>query len=396
MAGGKGTRLANINPNLPKPMIPIAGKPVLEWQISNLRQQGINNITIAIGYLGHVVKNFFGDSVNYIEETTPLGTAGALYFLNKKIKEDFLLINGDVIFDVDMNRFYQAHLKQKGVITIFTHPNDHPYDSGVIVTDDCNRVTKWYTKDEERGFYKNRTNAGLHLVSPIVLKQFKKPSPVDLDRDILKPMALKKSLFVYDSPEYVKDMGTPQRHKQVEQDILNGRVMAKNLANKQKCVFIDRDGTINKHVGFLYKIEDFELLPGVAKIIKNINKSGYLAIIVTNQPVIARGEVAWEGLIEIHNKMETLLGEQGAYVDDIYVCPHHPNKGFAGEVIAYKTVCECRKPKPGMLLDAAKKYNIDLSRSYMVGDSISDEEAGRQAGCAGYFNSLDAFKKMLN
>ena len=204
---------------------------------------------------------------------------------------------------------------------------------------------------------------------------------VDLDRQLLKPLAGSGKMFCYDSPEYVKDMGTPDRFHQVEEDFKAGRVSAKNLSNKQKAVFLDRDGTINKYVGFLRNINEFELIDGVAEAIKKINASGYLAIVVTNQPVIARGEVTFQELEEIHNKMETELGLQGAYLDAIYYCPHHPHKGYEGEVPELKIECDCRKPKPGMLLKAAGDYNIDLSQSYMIGDGENDIKAGLAAGC---------------
>ena len=119
----------------------------------------------------------------------------------------------------------------------------------------------------------------------------------------------------------------------------------------------------------------------MSEAIKLINQSGYLAIVVTNQPVIARGEVTWDELHEIHRKMETLLGKDGAYIDGIYICPHHPDKGFEGERPEYKIDCDCRKPKPGLLLQAAQDYNIDLTQSYMIGDSERDVEAGINAGC---------------
>src|SRR5574344_891114 len=175
-------------------------------------------------------------------------------------------------------------------------------------------------------------------------------------------------------------MCTPERFHPLEAAYKKGVVQAKNLTNKQKAIFLDRDGTINKYVGFLRNIADFELIEGVAEAIKLINQSGYLAIVVTNQPVIARGEVTWDELNEIHRKMDTLLGKQGAYVDGIYICPHHPDKGFEGERPEYKIDCDCRKPKPGLLLQAAKDFNIDLSESYMIGDSHRDVEAGENAG----------------
>lgn len=387
MAGGKGTRIAEVNSEVPKPMIPIEGKPILEYQIETLKKQGYDDFILIIGHMGPVITKYFGNGskfgvkIQYIVEDQPLGTAGALYLLRKEITDDFLLLNGDIIFDVDIKRFAEYHKEQGTIATILTHPNSHPYDSGIIIADEKNRVTNWLHKEDERLWYKNRVNAGLHMLSPRVFEMFREVKKRDLDRDILKPLIPKRELSIYDSPEYIKDMGTPDRYYSVIEDIKSGKVQAKNLSNKQKAIFLDRDGTINKYVGFLRNIDEFELLDGVAEAIKRINESGYLAIVVTNQPVIARGEVSLEELDEIHNKMETLLGQSGAYVDDIFYCPHHPHKGYKGERPEYKIECECRKPKPGMLLAAAEKYNIDLSQSWMIGDGENDVEAGKNAGC---------------
>jgi D,D-heptose 1,7-bisphosphate phosphatase len=161
----------------------------------------------------------------------------------------------------------------------------------------------------------------------------------------------------------------------------SGKVGQKNLSRPQRAVFLDRDGTINKLNGFVTKPENFELIDGAAEAVAGINRAGYLAIVITNQPVIARGEVSLEELETIHNKMETELGKQGAYLDDIFFCPHHPDKGFPGERPEYKIDCDCRKPKPGLILQAAKKYNIDLTASYMVGDDDRDLGAAVAAGC---------------
>ena len=267
-------------------------------------------------------------------------------------------------------------------MTLFTHPNSHPYDSGLIVADKDGAVLQWLAKEDERPtFYRNRVNAGLHVISPKILETGIHTPKIDLDRQLLKPLAGTGKMFCYDSPEYVKDMGTPDRYASVCRDFREGRIRAKNLTQKQKAVFLDRDGTINQYVGFLRDIDDFALLPGVAEAIKEINASGYLAIVVTNQPVIARGEVSLEELEAIHNKMETLLGQEGAYLDAVYFCPHHPHKGYAGERPEYKVDCACRKPKPGMLLQAAADFNIDLSQSWMIGDGENDVKAGKAAGC---------------
>ena len=387
MAGGRGTRIASVNSEVPKPMIEIAGKPILQWQIECLRAQNLTDIILVVGYLGDRIKSYFGGGgkfgvkISYVEEKEPLGTAGALYLLKDALSEDFLLLCGDVIFDVDFNRFISAHRQSNALATLFTHPNSHPYDSGIIIADESGRVTNWLHKEDERKWYRNRVNAGLHILSPEVLKSFTQLKKLDLDRDVLKPLISSGRLYVYDSPEYVKDMGTPDRYFAVGADICCGKVGSRNLKNRQKAIFLDRDGTINKYVGFLTDIDDFTLCDGAGEAVKKINESGYLAIVITNQPVIARGEVTKEELTEIHNKMETLLGKEGAYLDGIYYCPHHPDSGFEGEVKELKIKCDCRKPATGLLERAAKDFNIDLSKSFMIGDGKSDVLCGKNAGC---------------
>lgn len=324
----------------------------------------------------------FGVNIEYFVEQVPLGNAGALFKMREKLTGDFLLLNADALFNVDFHRFIAFHNNHGGVVTLMTHPNSHPYDSGLIIADENHCVKEWLTKEDDRPeFYQNRVNAGLHIINPRILDKVTVTEKVDLDRQILKPLAGSGHMFCYDSPEYLKDMGTPERYRSVCEDFVTGRIKAKNLKNKQKAIFLDRDGTINKYVGFLRKIDDFELLPNVGKAIRKINSLGYLAIVVTNQPVIARGEVTIEELQRIHYKMETLLGKEGAYVNAIYYCPHHPDKGYVGEIPELKIQCSCRKPKPGMILEAANAFNIDLQESWMIGDSQSDIQAGQAAGC---------------
>ena len=387
MAGGKGTRIASVNAEVPKPMLEVCGKPILEHQIEVLKRQKLTDIILVIGYLGNVIRDYFQDGskygvhISYIEEKELLGTAGSFYYLKDIIQDDFFLLNGDLIFDVDLHRFMNFHKEKHALATLFTHPNNHPYDSGLIIANEDGTITKWIHKEEERGFLRNRVNAGIHIISPMVLERFTELKKTDLDREVLKPLIPSGRVYAYDSPEYVKDMGTPERYRQVEQDLLKGRVRARNLDRKQKCIFLDRDGTLNVYKGFLTDIEELELIPGTAEALKCINSSEYLAIVITNQPVIARGECSVQELEEIHNKLETLLGQEGAYIDALYYCPHHPDKGFEGERPEYKIECGCRKPKPGMLLKAAEDYNIDLSQSIMIGDGKNDMEAGKAAGC---------------
>lgn len=417
MAGGKGTRIASIASNIPKPMIQICGKPILQHQIECLVKYGLIDITLVIGHLGKSIRDFFGNgkqfgaNINYFEETEPLGTAGALYKIPALCDDDFLLLCGDTIFDIDFLRLIDFHKSHNADATLVTHPNGHPYDSSLIETEilpekkgeipqDSHKVVKWLNKEDERLWYKNRVNAGIEIISPHLLETAKKnliaqkgemPQKIDLDRDVLKPQVPCCKIYAYDTTEYIKDMGTPDRYYDTEKDLKSGLVAARNLSHKQKAVFLDRDGTINREINFLSDIEKLELLPHAAEAVKKINESGYLAIVITNQPVIARGDISFEGLREIHNKLETLLGKEGAYVDAIYFCPHHPNKGFEGERLEYKVVCECRKPKAGMILQAAKDFNIDIAQSFMVGDRQTDMECGKSAGCKKNILVSDAY-----
>ena len=408
MAGGRGTRIASLRADVPKPMIPIAGKPILQWQIENLKASGLEDITLVIGYLGSAVRSYFGDGsafgvhISYFEETEPLGTAGALFKMPSLLEEDFLLLCGDVVLDVDFQRFIAFHRARGAWASLMAHPNGHPYDSSLLVCEtlppsepgglpvETGRVVRSLSKEDPRLYYQNRVNAGIEILSPALLEEARRtmvprhpeaPDRIDLDRDVLKPLIGSGRIYAYDTTEYIKDVGTPDRFRETEEDLLSGRVHARNRSVPQRAVFLDRDGTLNRHIGFLTRPEEMELLPGAAEAVRLLNRAGYLAIVVTNQPVIARGDCSFETLQEIHNKLETLLGREGAFLDGIYYCPHHPDAGFPGELPAYKGPCSCRKPQPGLLLHAVADFHIDLSQSYMIGDRDADVETGRRAGC---------------
>lgn len=143
-----------------------------------------------------------------------------------------------------------------------------------------------------------------------------------------------------------------------------------------RAIFLDRDGTINREVDVLRRLSQLKILPGVAKAIKQINKLGYLVIIVTNQPVIARGWLTEKGVERIHDVLVKRLARSGAKINAIYYCPHHPNANLK----KYRKNCSCRKPKPGMILKAMKKFGISRQGSFMIGDHAWDIMAGKAAG----------------
>ena len=196
MAGGFGSRLSSISDGLPKPLMPIEGKPVLEREIECLRDQGFKDIILTVSYLGEKIIDYFGDgsrfgvNIDYYFENEPLGNAGALFKIKEKLSDVFLLLNADSLFDVDFNKFVDYHFKKGGLATLFTHPNSHPYDSGLIVVDNNFSVIKWYSKEDNKPlWYKNRVNAGLHIIDKRLLDKEINVPKIDLDRNILKPLS---------------------------------------------------------------------------------------------------------------------------------------------------------------------------------------------------------------
>ena len=389
-AGGKGTRVSSLTGDtIPKPMLEVDGYPILYHQIMNLKKSGITDILIIVGHLGHVIKDYFKDgkdlglNIEYFEENPlePLGTAGALYYLKEKIKDDYIFLLADVFIDIDFNRMINFHKEKNASVTLFTHPNSHPFDSDLVVCDDENRVQGFDSKNNVRDYdYKNIVNAGIMIFGEETLNLINEPKKYNYEKDIVIPLIEKGKVYSYLSSEYAKDMGTPERYERVCKDYKNGLCNKRNLINKQKAIFLDRDGTINEYVGFLRKTDEMKLIDGASEAIKTIYNSEYLCIVITNQPVIARGEVTISKLNDIHKRMETLLGHDGAYIDGLYYCPHHPDKGFDGEIKELKIECECRKPKIGMIMKAAKDFNIDLSESIMIGDSTLDIKMAENAG----------------
>lgn len=390
MAGGKGTRLRSLtNDEIPKPMVPVVGKPILQWQIECLREQNVTDIIFIVGHLGEKIQEYFQDgsgfgvNIRYIAEKMPLGTAGALSMLPPMLEEDdFFLVFGDVLFDIDLERMMRFHREKRSAATLFVHPNAHPFDSDLVVHDEAGQIIHFDSKHNIRDhWYRNCVNAGFYLLNRKICGKVPPQMKVDLEKELLtRLIADGAPIYAYHSSEYIKDVGTVERIRQAETDLGGDLISKRSLRKKQRAIFLDRDGTVNKKNGLVYQEEQFQLEGGAAEAIRKINQSGYLAIVVTNQPVVARGLCDVENVERIHRKMETLLGREGAYLDAVRFCPHHPDKGYPEENPAYKIPCRCRKPDIGMLEACAGQFNIDLQSSWMVGDTTVDIQTGRNAG----------------
>ena len=402
LLGGRGKRL-NLK-NIPKPMVPFLGKPLLEHLVNKLVDQGFIQLIFLTGYLHSVIEDYFGDGssfgaeIQYSSELEPLGTARATANASNFFGDEFILLYGDVVIEFDLNRFLKTARENKGHGTLVVHPNDHPFDSDLVVCkNNSNKIEKFLAKPHPDDLKaRNLVNAGLYYLKREILNAIPNDNfQYDWGRDIFS-IAIKNGyeLFSYRSSEYIKDIGTPDRLSKSESLYKENKIYLKSIENRQKAIFLDRDGVINKEIGGVFDPSDMFLLPEVAKTIKEINDSGFLAICITNQPGVAKGFISFDKLEDVHIELDKLLLSEGAYLDDLFFCPHHPDKGFEGEVKSLKKECDCRKPSPGMIFNAAEKYNIELTNSFFIGDRMSDLLAARSAGLKSILVHRNAEKEM--
>jgi len=389
LAGGKGTRLASVAGSVPKVLVPVGDRPVLAHQLDLLSAAGYKDVRIFAGHLAEQIEAFVSTNqwpslkIQIEVETTPLGSAGAVIEKLDRLPEHFTVLYGDTMLAVDLPRMTAFHEQQGADVTILVHPNDHPYDSDLVETDSEDRVTALHSYPHPAGAcFRNIVSAALYVVQCESLRSWAgRVEKCDFAKNVFPAvLASGGCLYAYHSHEYIKDMGTPDRLKKVERDLLQGRIKVGNAATPVPVVFLDRDGTLNAENGHIRSPDQLHLLPKVAEALRLMRESGYRLVVITNQPVIARGEASVADLAAIHQKLEWELGLDGAFLDAIFYCPHHPDSGFAGERPELKMACLCRKPATGMLDLASAEFPIDFSRSWMIGDTTIDMEFANRAG----------------
>ena len=389
LAGGMGTRLRERSGDLPKPMVPVLGKPVIQHQIELCQKHGFHKIALLVQHRHEKISDYFGDgtslgvTLSYAIENEPRGTSGALRDALPMLADRFFVLYGDTFMDVDLRKIWNAHVDSGASGTLLLHPNDHPQDSDLVDIDPHGNVRAILAYPHPPGReVRNLVNAALYVLERVGIEEV---TPAEGKADIAKHMFprmldLGRRLHGYVTPEYIKDMGTPERLDKVERDYIVGLPERLSTRHLRSAVFLDRDGTLISEVNHLTSPDQVELLPGVSAAVRRLNRTGTLAIVVTNQPVIARGDITFEELTSVHARFESQLGAEGAFIDGLYFCPHHPDKGFPGEVPELKGPCICRKPEPGLIDQACRDLNIDRRNSWMIGDTTSDIEAGRRAG----------------
>lgn len=398
LAGGRGTRLAALTGGLPKPLIDIGGRPLLVRQIELLQAHGVTSVLVLASYRADLLKSVLmaqaglQPALEFAEEdeAAPLGTAGALLNAFHLLKERMIVLYGDCMLNVDVGRMLAWHRARGAQVSLLVHPNDHPEDSDLVEADPDGRVTALHSCPHPAGTWlANQVNAALYVIEKPALALAHarwRDAPetkraIDIARHLFPQLlASGTGLYAYRSPEYIKDAGTPKRYARVLGDWCSGRIARTGLDHPQKAIFLDRDGTLNEEVDHVTRAEELRLIPGVGGALRRINESEFRAVVVTNQPVLARGDCDAAALARIHAKLDTLLGREGAYLDALYYCPHHPHRGYAGEVRELKIDCTCRKPGPGLLLAAKTDLNIDFAQSWMIGDSTVDLQTAKALG----------------
>lgn len=389
LAGGKGTRLADRLNGRPKPLVDVDGIPLLERQLVLLAEQGIEEVLVLVNHAADQVEAFFesraakAPKARLIDDGVPRGTAGAVLAVMPSLSEQFLVVYGDTLFDIDIAAMMQAHTDAKADVTLFLHPNDHPADSDLVEIDPDGHVRGLHGYPHPPGAeLRNLVNAAFYICERKALEPWSEANiPLDFAKDLFPAMVAKgQHLHGYVSFEYIKDLGTPKRLDKVEGHLRSGVPIRARRNAAQKVVFVDRDGTLNALRDYVRRPEDLNLLPGVGNAIRRLNEAEYRVVVVTNQPVIARGECDFQTMEAIHARLETQVGAEGGWFDAVQFCPHHPDGGFPGEVAALKGPCACRKPGTGMFEQTADRMNIDIQQSWMIGDSTADAKAGAAFG----------------
>jgi mannose-1-phosphate guanylyltransferase/phosphomannomutase len=387
IAGGKGTRMGK-NSTLAKSLQPIQNKSILERQFEFFINNGFKEFLVLLGEKsGQIIEEIdklnlkYEIKIDYLIEEYPIGTGGALLNALDLLDEQFILILGDIIINTELDSLTKS-LDDKNIdFGLFYHASHHPQDSDLLKLNSLQIITDVLTKPRKEGLFRNYGNAGCYVFNKGVLSNLftgsKDRLKLDLDRELIPELI--KNGFIGKGVKnigFIRDCGTPERLQYVQE---NWETI-ENIEFKRPAIFLDRDGTINKLNGFITSLDQIEVFTEVPAFISLMNKLNYWVIVITNQPVVARGQVTHEMLDLFHAKIEKIVSDSGGTIDDFFYCPHHPDSGFIEEITELKISCNCRKPEVGLIQQACERYPIDLNNSWMIGDTWRDAELASNIG----------------
>jgi D-glycero-D-manno-heptose 1,7-bisphosphate phosphatase len=368
LAGGRGTRLGESTKAVPKPLLRIAGRPFLDYVVENLERHGFQEIVILAGFASEKIKCWAqkrrGLNINVVVEKQPAGTAGSLLGGADLVDDEFLLLNGDSFFDINLLDLATARFDSDWISALALCECSDPKRFGAVEL--CGeRVRRFHDRPKDPGYH--LINGGIYRVKRKLLERIGQP-PRSIESDVFPELADRGLLVgrIYHRPFI--DIGVPEALAAAQEIIPS--------LTHRGAIFFDRDGVLNRDIPYVYRPDQIEWTQGALDAVKMANDAGFLVFVVTNQAGVARGFYDEGKVQELHGWMNDQFASKGAHVDEFVYCPFHPTEGIG----AYRQDSDCRKPKPGMILDLMRRWPVDPVRSLLIGDKKSDMQAAVSAG----------------
>lgn len=365
LAGGKGERLKPITDVTPKPMIEFHGKPFLEYIINQLKQQGIEEVILLVGYMANKIENYFGDGsahgikIKYSYNPVEYETGARLLSAKDLLNSEFLLLYCDNYCPINLGKMVAEYYRSQCKSLITVYKNDDMFTRSNVIVDSDGYVQLYDPSRQMSNL--NGVEIGYSITTRETIEQIPDTN-VRFEHYMYPRLAAEGSLFAHQTNHRYYSIGSHERLQNTEA-----------FLKPQKAILLDRDGVLNikaPRAEYIRSWSEFQWIPGALDALHIFTDSGYKIIIMTNQPGIARGHMTQSDLDDIHSHMISQVKSLGSNIDQIYYCHHGWNDG-----------CFCRKPQPGMLFQAQKDYHLDLSTTLFIGDDDRDEEASIAAGC---------------
>lgn len=379
LVGGKGTRLGALTRETPKPMLPIEGTPFLFLLLDRLIQQGFSSFVLLAGFSAPVIKAAFpngyyrGYPLKIIVEQTPLGTAGSLKLAEDTLEDQFIILNGDSLLDVDLRDLAQR-TNPSHVITLAAKSVKDAARFGTLKID--GQTVTAFGEKQHSGH--GLINGGIYLAHHRLLDHIAPSIKVSMEHEVFPALVEKGLLGARAMDGFFIDIGLPDTYANAQSELVG------HLA--RPIFFFDRDGVLNEDLGYTHKVEDLRWRQGAIEAVKLVTKAGYVPMVVTNQAGIARGYYDWAAVDAFHRAMQSDLLESGTAMADFFHSPFH----IAGSIPSLARHSDCRKPGPGLLRQAFMTWPmLDARKSILIGDKESDVAAAHAAGVKGYLTSSE-------
>ncbi|HEX7229638.1 MAG TPA: HAD-IIIA family hydrolase [Candidatus Binatia bacterium] len=368
LAGGLGTRLRSVVGDRPKSLAQVQGRPFVGFLLDQLVGAGVRSVVLCTGYRGEQIRHALGEKyrslrLSYSQEPKALGTGGALRFALPQITSDpVLVLNGDSFCGIDFDDYVRWHSEHRAAASMVLARVVSSQRYGSVNLDAEARITRF--SEKQQSTRPGWINAGIYLLSREILATIPEGKNVSLEHDIF-PHWTGRGLYGYYSRAHFLDIGTPEDFCSADKFFS----AAIDGVRERPVVVLDRDGTIIEEREYLSDSAGVRLIPGAGDALRELKKMGFDLVMITNQSGVARGFFTEAMLQQIHARLEQLLAETGVRLDGIYICPHRPEDG-----------CGCRKPKLGLMQQAATDLGFTAAHSIVIGDKPSDIEMGRNAG----------------